>query len=164
MATEAGELQVFVRYTPSELYRASLRLFFRQPICWLVAGSVFVFSLNSFLNESGTEAWAKGISFLFAICLWLFLVPWTVSRRTFNASHMKNGVTLVFSDQGIRAEYTGIEVFTDWNQIKAGFETSDAIIIKIAKAAHVIPKSQITSEQCDNLKRIVRAHVPKAFV
>ncbi len=120
-----------------------------------------MFSLNSFLNESGTEAWAKGISFLFAICLWLFLVPWTVSRRTFNAPHMKNGVTLVFSDQGIRAEYTGIEVFTDWNQIKAGFETSDAIIIKIAKAAHVIPKSQITSEQCDNLKRIVRATCPK---
>ena len=77
---------------------------------------------------------------------------------------MKQGLTYVFTDDGVAAEYTGVRNFADWSYVKGAHETRRDIFIKMPVGAHVIPKRQISAEQGESLRRIVRAHVAKAFV
>jgi hypothetical protein len=158
------ELRVHVTYRFSDVFRASARLFVRTPIFWIVTAILVLFDLWGLSDRRQFEMpWLRVSLIQFLVVMWLIGVPALETFKTLRAPHMKHGLTFVFTHEGVAAEYTGVCSYADWSFVRGAYETNRDIFVKMRVGAHVIPKSQISAEQSERLRQIVRAHVPKAF-
>jgi hypothetical protein len=151
------ELRLKIIFEPRVVYRALLREAFRTKVTYMLVIFFPVLIFNLFYETGHPLAGLLTAACLALLCA--FGLPALGTRRLLRAPATSGGVTYVFSDSGVLAEYAGARNFAEWSYVRGALETSDDIIVRMARGFHLIPKSQITSEEAAELRGLLRGHV-----
>jgi hypothetical protein len=150
--TGTGTLQFRITYRTSDLYAATLAMVIRIPVLWLmVAGCPCV--LSYFVP------WPVGV---LATMLFYPLLFYFLARAGMKQLGTPPEISCGFSPEGFTITSRLAATTCAWAMVKRVRETRKFILIELSgRVQHVIPLRQITGEQADQLRSLLRTHVTK---
>jgi hypothetical protein len=156
MATDDPVLTIRYRLRKSDLYRA---LFFRQFIRWQwYAGAIFVASMVWIATSDwGSSA---GIPVVIAAVAYSWIPIFIVFRYASKHPDFGAPILRAFSDDGIATEAPSQSSKMKWSLIQKATEIDQYIPIYFVPGTFMlIPKSQLSSDETNLLRTILRGHL-----
>ena len=152
-----SDLTVKVLYTKNELRRAIYSDSFRKPLFWatsLIPAAIISYELRTF-----SFWWIVAIAIAGAL---LLFAPLLRARTILKSEALSSPIVLSFSNAGVSAEYVNGTNAADWSLVTGARESPHFVFLGMQRGSfHLIPKTQITSDQATKLRAILRSHVQK---
>lgn len=155
-AETAPLASVVITFTLGELYWLTVRQFLRFPV---VLGFLvpILFILYTELRSGSSPLWACGLAlFLFAV------LPAVQVFRIRNSPGVKTPTRHEFTRIGISTFMGPVNNFGHWSYVKEASEGRNYLTIKFQRGAVILPKRQLTQDQAETIRSIVRAHLGRA--
>ncbi len=160
---ESSELMIKVNLSRKDILRFQISYFVRQWYAWLfsllfiISGYTMInkISTGGSLSEVPNQAW---IFVLFYIAFFILLL--TNSKKSLNNRFINEEKKYRFSQENIWLESESTTQRMNWNDVQKYIITKNAIYLFVSSnSAHVIPFRSLSSEQTDQLIRLVTVKI-----
>jgi YcxB-like protein len=151
------DLSLQITLSRRDLRKAIYYNMFRAPWFWAIVAIAVIIILSRLNGDPGGLIGAIVGSFVVVL-----LIPYSTARAGMKSAAVLAPMTLKFSDRGVSAEYINGKNSADWSLVKGASEAIGFIFVKMQRGTfHLVPKNQITAEQADELRKILREHLKR---
>jgi len=152
----SGIPQFQIRHTTWEGYSALVTIWLRRPGFYVVPAIFFSLAVAWVVSGNGWP-WPVLPGVVILVSMPYFLALTTVKQQ-----RAVGGISYGFSPEGFSSRSNQVAISYLWTAVRGVRETRRFILIEMnGGSTHAIPLRQITGEQAEQLRGLLRTHVPK---